>query len=62
MSSKTISVVLIVLGIIILIGSLAADPFGLGKVAGFGWKQIAGAVVGIILGLVGYWLSRRKTS
>ncbi len=57
MSKKTIGIVGLILGIIILVVSLGADVFGLGNAMGFGWKQILGAVLGVILALVGGWMA-----
>jgi hypothetical protein len=53
---------LIVLGVILLIGSLGADAFGLGGAPGIGWKQIAGAVIGVIVAGAGGWYLRGDTS
>jgi len=60
MSKKTIGAVLIILGVVVLVVSLAADTLGIGNVAGIGWKQILGAVVGAVVALGGVWLAMRK--
>jgi hypothetical protein len=52
---------ILVLGIGILLLSVLADALGLGRVEGFGWKQSVGAVVGIVLIAVGYYLRGRRT-
>ena len=59
-NQKTIGIVLLVVGAVLLIGSLAADAIGIGGVAGFGYKQIIGAVIGVIAAVVGYVLYSRK--
>ena len=59
-NQKTIGIVLLVVGAVVLIGSLAADAIGIGGVAGFGYKQIIGAVVGVIAAVVGYVLYSKK--
>ena len=59
-NQKTIGIVLLVVGAVVLIGSLAADAIGIGGVAGFGYKQIIGAVVGVIAAIVGYVLYSKK--
>ena len=57
MSKKTIGIGLIVVGVIVLIVSLAADSLGIGGAPGIGFKQIGGAVVGVIVAIVGGWMS-----
>ena len=59
-NQKTIGIVLLVVGAVLLIGSLAADAIWTGGVAGFGYKQITGAVIGVIAAVVGYVLYSRK--
>ena len=56
MSKRTIGFVLVFLGVVMLVVSLAADTLGIGNVPGFGWKQILGAVVGAVVALGGVWL------
>jgi hypothetical protein len=56
---KTIGIILLAVGVILLIGSLAADAVGIGA-AGFGYKQIVGAVAGVIVAIVGFVLYSRK--
>ena len=41
--------VLVVIGIIASIVSIAADYIGLGKFPGFGWKQIVGTIIGVVV-------------
>jgi hypothetical protein len=62
MSNKTIGYALIILGVVVLVISLAADALGIGNVTGIGWKQILGAVVGAVIALGGVWLALRKPS
>ena len=59
-NNKTIGIVLLVVGVLLLIGSVAADAIGIGGAAGFGYKQIIGAVVGVIVAVVGFVLYSRK--
>lgn len=56
MSSKMIGVVFLILGVVVLFVSLAADALGIGNVPGFGWKQILGAAAGAVAVLGGAWL------
>jgi len=60
MTQKTLGLALIVLGMVLLIISLAADLLGLGAKAGIGWKQLIGVAVGILVFLAGAWLRHRK--
>jgi hypothetical protein len=53
MSKKTAWVVLLVAGVLLFLISAAADPLGIGGSPGFGLKQIAGCVVGVLLAAVG---------
>jgi uncharacterized membrane protein len=59
-NKKTIGIALLVVGVIVLIVSLAADPIGIGGADGFGYKQIVGAIVGVIVAIVGFVLYFRK--
>jgi len=55
MNQRTIGIILHIIGLVLAALSLAADLIGLGEGSGFGYKQIAGLVVGvlgIITGLV----------
>ena len=45
MNNKTIGVALIIVGVVLLIGSLAGDMIGIGNFAGFGRYQIVGIVL-----------------
>ena len=57
---KTIGIVLLVVGIIVLLVSRFADTLGLGGSGfGFGPYQIAGTILGVILALVGLVLTIR---
>ena len=60
MSKRTIGIVLIIIGVVLAIVSLAADAIGIGSYPGINWAQIVGAAVGIIIALVGVWLGWSK--
>ena len=47
--------------VLLLIVSLAADALGLGNGAGLGWKQILGAVIGLLVAAGGAWWGWGKT-
>jgi hypothetical protein len=60
MDKKKWGIVLLIVGLILLILSLGADKFGLGSVAGFGYKQIAGSIAGVVMAVIGYILAFKK--
>jgi hypothetical protein len=47
---------LVALGAVLVILSALADPIGIGGGDSFGWKQVAGVVVGALAVLLGLWL------
>jgi hypothetical protein len=61
MGSKTVGIVLLLLGLVIIVVSAAADPLGLGggNVV-FGPQQIIGTVAGAIVAIVGLILVLKK--
>ena len=48
----------LVLGLLLALVSLFADPLGVGGTPGFGWKQTLGLVVGVALAALGVWRRR----
>jgi hypothetical protein len=62
MRKRILGTVLIVLGAVLLIVSLAADVIGIGNGNGFGWKQILGSIAGVLVAVGGGWLVWSKTS
>ena len=61
MSKKTVGIVALVAGIVILGFFLLTDRLGIG-VAGFGPVQIAGTIVGAIVIVLGLFLTSKKPS
>jgi hypothetical protein len=57
---KTVGIVLLVVGIVVLLLSLLADVVGLGGAPRFGSNQIAGVIVGAIVTVVGLVLTLKK--
>ena len=53
MSSKTINLLLVLIGGLLIIVSLLADVVGIGSYPGINWAQIVGAVVGFIIMIIG---------
>ena len=61
MGKNTAGTVLLAVGIVIFVVSLAADPLGLGgSNVAFGPRQVASTVVGAIVAVVGLVLRLRK--
>lgn len=60
MSRKTISLILIIGGVILTLLSLTADLIGIGSYPGINWAQLTGAVVGLAALIFGYRLGRSK--
>jgi hypothetical protein len=53
----------VVIGVGVLLGLIAlfADPLGLGRSVGFGWKQGLGVLIGVVVILAGFYLRWRKS-
>lgn len=60
MDSRQRGVVLLVVGVLLVLVSAAADPLGVGGAPGFGWKQITGVAVGVVLAAAGAASLRRR--
>ena len=61
MGNKTVSIILLVVGIAILVVSLAADPLGIGGGnTAFGPRQIGGTIAGGVVTVVGLVLRLKK--
>ena len=59
-TKKKIGIALLIVGIVFMIISVAADAIGVGNNPGFGFQQTAGTVAGAIVAIVGAILMRRK--
>jgi hypothetical protein len=60
MNKKTLGIISVVVGVLLLLVSLMADYVGLGGSPGIGGRQIIGAVVGAIVALAGFVVMRKK--
>lgn len=60
MSKKTISLAIIIFGLLVTIISLIADFIGIGSYPGINYAQLGGIVVGLIIVLIGLILIRKK--
>jgi hypothetical protein len=52
--------VVIGIGALLVLVALFADPLGLGRSPGFGWRQGLAVVIGVLLILGGVYLRRRE--
>ena len=59
-NTKTIGIILLVIGVVILVLSLVADIVGFGSSLSFGYKQIIGIIVGTIMTIAGLILMIKK--
>ena len=57
---KVVGIVLLVLGVLVLLVSVVADPIGLGGSPTFGYRQVIGTLGGAIAAIVGLILTLRK--
>ncbi|MFA5872883.1 MAG: hypothetical protein WC832_02870 [Anaerolineales bacterium] len=60
MSKRTMGLMLIALGAVGLVVSLAADVIGIGSYPGINGAQLLGAATGLILALGGVWLAQNR--
>lgn len=60
MSKRTLGLVLIVVGAVAVVVSLAADALGIGSYPGINGTQLLGLAIGVIVALVGIWLGLSK--
>ena len=60
---RIVAGLLLALGALVIVASLLADPLNIGGGLGFGWKQLIGVVIGLVLALLGgSWLIQPPTS
>ncbi len=64
LSMRIISAAMLIIGAVLTVGSIFADQLNLtGGGVGLGWKQLIGAIVGLVLALLGgAWLIQPPTS
>lgn len=56
---RALAASLLVIGVLLFLVSLTADTTGLGEGMGVGWKQITGAVIGVVIAAIGIVRLRR---
>ena len=59
MQKKTLGLIIIVIGIIILFFSLFADLLGIGGYPGIGTRQTIGIIIGVVIAIIGFILRRK---
>ena len=59
--NKTVTTVLLVVGIGVFVASLLADLIGIGTSPGFGNVQLIGTIAGAVITCVGLFFRLRKT-
>ena len=57
---RTLGVILLAIGVMVLVLALSADVIGLGQTQAFGFKQIAGALAGVLVATIGSVLALQK--
>jgi len=57
---RTLGIILLAIGIVMLVLAIGADVIGLGQTRAFGFKQIAGAVIGVLVATIGSFLALQK--
>ena len=55
MTAKGRSGVLVIVGVVLALVSVLADSVGVGAHPDFGWRQIVGMAVGLVMAGVGVW-------
>jgi hypothetical protein len=58
MAKRGSALIMVVVGVILALVSLLADAIGIGGEPGFGYKQAAGLLIGIVLVAIGLWRGR----
>jgi hypothetical protein len=53
MTERNAGLIALIVGIIIVLAAVTADPTGLGGQPGFGWRQMAATALGIIVAIIG---------
>ena len=60
MNTRHLGWALVAVGLVLAAIGLSADLIGLGPVPGFGYKQIAATVVGLVVAAAGILMVRRR--
>ena len=60
MAANSRAVVLVVVGVVLALFSVLADMVGVGTHPDFGWKQIVGTLLGVVIAGIGVWGMRAR--
>ncbi len=60
MAAHSRAVAVVIIGVALASFSVLADTIGVGAHPDFGWKQIVGAVMGVVIAGFGIWWMRAK--
>lgn len=60
MPKKTVSIIIMVGGVVLALLSLGADLLGIGSYPGINWAQWAGTAVGAAVFIFGLWYGRQN--
>ena len=61
MSKRTIGLIVLVAGLLLVILSITADAVGIGAEPGFGWKQTLGVILGVLVAAAAAWWTWKKS-
>jgi len=56
---RALAVSLLMVGVLLILFSLTADATGIGEGTRLGWKQITGAMIGVVIAAIGIVRLRR---
>ena len=59
MQPRLFGLALAAVGIVVVAVAALADQIGLGEADAFGWKQILGVVVGVVIAVAGFVIATR---
>ena len=62
MSRRSLGSALVAIGAIVAAISALADQIGIGDEQAFGWQQIGGVVIGILIAAAGFVIARAATT
>ncbi len=60
MAKRNVGLIVLIVGVVLVLAAATADLTGIGGQPGFGWKQMAGAGLGVIVAIVGVILYTRS--
>ena len=62
MSRRTLGIIVAAVGVIVVVVAVLADQIGIGSDDTFGWKQIVGVGVGVVVAALGLILTLYQPS